>query len=129
VTLPAMPLPYPDVSRTLPGRWEYRETNMNRWSSALAPNTPEDASTNAAQCLAQAPQGGVFTVTSGGSTQTATSSGSMGTATSTGAGQPTSSGSAGNTGGGSNGAISLNPLHLGGSVALVGVIAFGVFII
>ena len=80
--------------------------------SALAPNTPEDASTNAAQCLAQAPQGGVFTVTSGGSTQTATSSGS-----------------AGNTGGGSNGAISLIPLHLGGSVALVGAIAFGVFMV
>lgn len=93
------------------------------------PNTPEDASTNAAQCLAQAPQGGVFTVTSGGSTQTATSSGSMGTATSTGAGQPTSSGSAGNTGGGSNGAISLIPLHLGGSVALVGAIAFGVLMV
>jgi hypothetical protein len=128
VTFLAMPLPYLDVSHTLSRRPECHETNMNRWS-ALAPNTPEDASTNAAQCLAQAPQGGVFTVTSGGTTQTATSSGSMGTATSTGAGQPTSSGSAGNTGGGSNGAISLNPLHLGGSVALVGAIAFGVFMV
>lgn len=128
MTLPAMLLPYPDVSHTLSRSPECLETNMTRWS-ALAPNTPEDASTNAAQCLAQAPQGGVFTVTSGGSTQTATSSGSMGTATSTGAGQPTSSGSAGNTGGGSNGAISLIPLHLGGSVALVGAIAFGVLMV
>ena len=129
MTFLAMPLPYPDVSHTLSRRSKCDETDANCLSSALAPNTPEDASTNAAQCLAQAPQGGVFTVTSGGSTQTATSSGSMGTATSTGAGQPTSSGSAGNTGGGSNGAISLIPLHLGGSVALVGAIAFGVFMI
>jgi hypothetical protein len=129
VTLPATLLPCPDVSYTLSRRSKCHETDTNCLSSASAPNTPEDASTNAAQCLAQAPQGGVFTVTSGGSTQTATSSGSMGTATSTGAGQPTSSGSAGNTGGGSNGAISLIPLHLGGSVALVGAIAFGVFMI
>ena len=129
MTLPAMLLPCPDVSYTLSRRLKCHETDVNRLLSALAPNTPEDASTNAAQCLAQAPQGGVFTVTSGGSTQTATSSGSMGTATSTSAGQPTSSGSAGNTAGGSNGAISLNPLHLGGSVALVGAIAFGVLMV
>jgi len=97
-------------------------------SSHLAPNTPEDASTAAAQCLAQAPEGGVFTVTSGGSTQTATSSGSMGTATSTGAGQPTASGAAGNNGGGQNAGTSISPFHLGGTVALVLATAFGAFL-
>jgi hypothetical protein len=96
-------------------------------SSSTAPNTPQDASTNAEQCLNSAPSGGVFTVTGAGSTQTATSTGSMGTASGTTTASP--SGTSAGSSGGQNAAMSINPVQVGGLGAILAAVAFGVALI
>jgi hypothetical protein len=94
---------------------------------ALAPNTPQDASAAAQQCLSQAPDGGVFTVTAAGSSQTATSTGTQ--ASVPGSSTQTSGAAASTSAAAGNAAISLSPVHLGSLGAVVGAIAFGALLI